>query len=96
MTSGSTEDSYAISFITYVEPREDFFALATFLANSMYELFHARIHWGKWFPQTGEQVNQLYPRMDEFHDVCRRFDPNGVFRNKFVAEKLGSRENTAM
>ena len=96
MASGSSEDWYSISFITYVEPREDFFALATFLANSMFELFHGRIHWGKWFPQTREQVNQLYPRMATFRDVCRRFDPKGVFRNKFVAEKLGSGENTAI
>jgi len=33
MASGEFEDWYAISFITYVEPRDDFYALATFLAN---------------------------------------------------------------
>ena len=96
MASGSVEDCYAISLITYVEPREEFFSLATFLSNSMCELFHARIHWGKWFPQTGEQVNQLYPQLDEFRDVCYRFDPNGVFRNEFVVEKLGPWENEAI
>jgi len=94
MASGSSEDWYSISFHTYVEPREDFFALATFLANSMFELFHGRIHWGKWFPQTREQVDQLYPCMPTFRDVCRRFDPKGVFRNKFVTEKLGFGGNT--
>jgi len=89
MASGDSEDYYAISFITYVEPRDDFYALATFLANSMFELFGARIHWGKWFPQTGEQINQLYPEMAEFRNVCRQFDPKGVFRNAFIEEKLG-------
>jgi FAD/FMN-containing dehydrogenase len=89
MASGDSEDYYAMSFITYVEPRDDFYALATFLANSMFELFGARIHWGKWFPQTGEQINQLYPEIVEFRNVCHQFDPNGVFRNTFIGEKLG-------
>ena len=89
MASGTSEDWYAISFITYQEPRDEFHALATFLANSMFELFQARIHWGKWFPQNSEQLNQLYPKMDRFRDVCSRYDPNGVFRNHFVKEKLG-------
>ncbi|HIL20537.1 MAG TPA: FAD-binding protein [Candidatus Thioglobus sp.] len=89
MASGGSEDWYAISFITYVEPRDDFYALATFLANSMFELFGARIHWGKWFPQTGEQVNQLYPEISEFRNVCHQFDPKDVFRNAFIREKLG-------
>ena len=89
MASGASEDWYAISFITYQEPRDEFQALATFLANSMFELFQARIHWGKWFPQNSEQLNQLYPKIDTFRDVCYRHDPNGVFRNRFVEEKLG-------
>ena len=42
MASGVSEDWYAISFITYVEPRDEFYALTTFLANSMFELFQAR------------------------------------------------------
>lgn len=89
MASGEFEDWYAISFITYVEPRDDFYALATFLASSMFAFFQARIHWGKWFPQTGEQINQLYPNLDRFRSVCHQFDPQGVFRNQFVEEKLG-------
>ena len=89
MASGVSEDWYAISFITYQEPRDEFYALATFLSNSMFELFQARIHWGKWFPQTSEHLNQLYPKIDTFRDVCSRYDPNGVFRNSFVEDKLG-------
>lgn len=38
---------YAFSFITYVEPREPFYQLARFLAESMAALFDARPHWGK-------------------------------------------------
>ncbi len=89
MASGGEENWYSISFITYVEPRDDFYALATFLAQSLWELFEARIHWGKWFPQTSDQVEKLYPRLGEFREVCQRYDPQGVFRNSFVVEKLG-------
>lgn len=89
MAAGGSEDWYAISFITFVEPREDFFALATFLANSMFELFGARIHWGKWFPQTREQVSRLYPDVDTFNSVRRKYDPKNVFCNRFIEDKLG-------
>jgi len=89
MASGVSEDWYAISFITYQEPRDEFYALATFLSNSMFELFQARIHWGKWFTQSSDQLNQLYPKIDTFRDVCSRYDSNGVFRNNFVEDKLG-------
>jgi len=88
MASGESEDWYAISFITYLEPRDEFLALVTFLSNSMFELFDARIHWGKWFPQTSKQVNKLYPKIDTFRNVCSKYDPNGVFRNTFVEDKL--------
>ena len=89
MASGGSEDWYAISFITFLQPRDDFFALATFLSNSMSELFGARIHWGKWFPQTREQVNKLYPNIDAFNSIREKHDPNGVFQNDFIKDKLG-------
>ncbi len=88
MSCDTDEDWYAISFITYVEPRDDFYAVATFLANSLFELFGARIHWGKWFPHTAEQVGQLYPKLHTFRQACQRHDPKRVFCNRFVDEKL--------
>ncbi len=88
MASGSYEDWYFISFLTYVEPRDDFFRLATFLADSMSRLFEARVHWGKWFPLEADHIDRQYPAMETFREVCRRFDPRGVFRNRFVREKL--------
>ncbi len=84
MSSGGSEDYYAISFITYVEPRDSFYALATFLAKSMNRLFQARLHWGKWFPLGAQDVERVYPGLSEFREVCKRFDPHGVFRNEFI------------
>lgn len=89
MATGDHEAWYSISFITYVEPRDDFYELATFLARSMRRLFGARIHWGKWFPLNAEDVEQMYPRIEEFRAIATRFDPNGVFRNDFTKSVVG-------
>ena len=88
MTGGADEPYYAISFITYVEPRESFYALASFLARSMTHLFQARLHWGKYFPLTNADVEKIYPRLPEFRALCRQVDPNGVFRNEFTERIL--------
>lgn len=87
-TSCGDEPRYALSFITYAEPRDDFSALATFLARSMARLFDARPHWGKWFPLDGSEVERLYPNLAEFRVACDRVDPRGVFRNEFVERVL--------
>lgn len=84
MASGCEDDWYSISFITYVEPRDQFFAMATFLARSMVQKFEARIHWGKWFPLEHAEVAMQYPRLDEFRTMAQRHDPRGIFRNQFV------------
>jgi xylitol oxidase len=49
----------------------------------------ARPHWGKVFAAGVDQVAPLYPRFDDFRALARKHDPNGVFRNDFLARKLG-------
>ena len=34
------------------------------------------------------KVKVVPPKIDIFRDVCSRYDPNGVFRNSFVEDKL--------
>jgi hypothetical protein len=89
MTADATEPYYAISFITYVEPRDAFYQLASFLADSMTLLFEARLHWGKYFPLEHSPVAAAYPKLAEFRGICRQTDPHGVFRNEFVQKVLG-------
>jgi FAD/FMN-containing dehydrogenase len=89
MSSGSGEPYYAISFITYVEPRAPFFELASFLARGMTALFGARLHWGKYYPLTGVETERVYPRLEEFRRLCRKTDPRGVFRNEYTDRVLG-------
>lgn len=86
--SGSKEDWYSISLITYLKPRDQFFVVAEFLAKAMSTLFDARTHWGKWCPTSAETIDRLYPLLPTFRKVCRRMDPNGVFRNTMVETKL--------
>ena len=88
MTAGAAEPYYAISFITYAEPRERFYAMASFLARSMVRLFAARPHWGKYFPLTGADIEAVYPHLPEFRALCRQVDPLGVFRNDFAERVL--------
>lgn len=89
MSAGGTEDWYAISFITYCQPRDDFQAVASLLAHSLFPLFQGRIHWGKWFPIDHTIVTQQYPRLEEFRKVRDRFDPKHVFSNQFIQNKIG-------
>jgi FAD/FMN-containing dehydrogenase len=89
MSSGNDGCWYAISFITYVQPREPFYQLARFLATSMARLFDARLHWGKWFPLGSDEVDRMYTALREFREICTRFDPRGVFRNQYVTAILG-------
>jgi len=89
MTAGADEPWYAISFITYVEPRDRFMTMGKFLLDSMTKLYGARPHWGKFCPLPSEAAAELYPRLDEFRAICRRVDPHGVFQNKFVTRVLG-------
>jgi xylitol oxidase len=51
----------------------------------------ARPHWGKVFAAEADQLAPLYPRFENFLALARRHDPNGVFRNDFLARKLGLR-----
>jgi xylitol oxidase len=49
----------------------------------------ARPHWGKVFAAEVEALAPLYPRFDDFRALASKYDPNGIFRNDFLARKLG-------
>ena len=46
--------------------------------------FGARPHWGKLFTTGAEELGGLYPRLPEFRELVRRFDPRGAFRNDYL------------
>jgi xylitol oxidase len=49
----------------------------------------ARPHWGKVFTAGGDQLAPLYPRLDEFRALIRKYDPHGLFSNDFLARTIG-------
>jgi FAD/FMN-containing dehydrogenase len=84
----SHDDWYAISLVTYVEPREPFLRVATLIARGLLHEWGGRVHWGKWNPLTGAELATVYPHLPQFRAIARRFDPDGVFVNAEVRARL--------
>lgn len=82
------QDWYAISLITFTEPRLPFRNVARFLATTMVRSLDARLHWGKWHPLEARQIGDSYPGLAAFQAICAHFDPQGVFRNRFLEETI--------
>ncbi|HEY7704951.1 MAG TPA: D-arabinono-1,4-lactone oxidase [Acidimicrobiia bacterium] len=49
--------------------------------DSLFAEFRGRPHWGKIHFMTADRVARLFPRYEEFVEVRRRMDPNGLFLN---------------
>jgi xylitol oxidase len=49
----------------------------------------ARPHWGKVFTAGVDRLAPLYPRFDDFRALVAKYDPDGIFRNDYLARKLG-------
>jgi alditol oxidase len=52
------------------------------------ERFEPRPHWGKLFRIEPARLRELYPRLEEFRELLRAYDPDGKFRNGFVERCL--------
>ena len=46
--------------------------------------FSVRPHWGKLFTLAPAQVRAHYPRLPDFQELLRTYDPQGKFRNPFL------------
>jgi L-gulonolactone oxidase len=46
--------------------------------------YNARPHWGKLFDLSGTQLNNLYPRLQDFKKVKRMLDPCNIFSNEHL------------
>ncbi len=49
--------------------------------DALFGQFAARPHWGKLHFMTPLRMAALFPRYDDFKNLRRRFDPNGIFLN---------------
>ncbi|GAA5066254.1 xylitol oxidase [Thermocatellispora tengchongensis] len=50
--------------------------------------FGARPHWGKIFTTPAETLAARYPRLADFRDLARKYDPAGRFTNAYTARFL--------
>jgi alditol oxidase len=46
--------------------------------------FYPRPHWGKLFTMPPAQLRASYNKMPEFIELCKKYDPQGKFRNDFL------------
>jgi xylitol oxidase len=56
--------------------------------ETMLQPLGGRPHWGKIIHASAEQLAPLYPRMWEFADLARSFDPTGKFSNEFLTKHV--------
>lgn len=90
MACGEGKDYFAISLISYARPceRQGFFRFAGFISRAMVRLFAARPHWGKVCPLQPADVLELYPNLEQFQAICKRFDPESRFANSWIRRIL--------
>jgi xylitol oxidase len=43
-----------------------------------------RPHWGKLIHARGRELDAVYPKLEDFRTLVRRYDPEGKFRNAFL------------
>ena len=60
------------------------------LIEKQLEAFAPRPHWGKLFTVAPAELKKRYGRLAEFEAMLKRVDPNGKFRNEFIAHNLYS------
>jgi alditol oxidase len=52
--------------------------------------FQARPHWGKLFTIVPSQLHACYEKLPEFVALCKKYDPQGKFRNEFLNTNIFS------
>jgi xylitol oxidase len=57
--------------------------------ESALEPFEARPHWGKLFTMQAARLQSLYPKLPDFQQLLRDYDPKGKFRNEFLDSYIG-------
>jgi xylitol oxidase len=51
--------------------------------------FGARPHWAKWFSMGESDIGALYTRLPDFIKLTDELDPDGQFRNDYLARVVG-------
>jgi xylitol oxidase len=82
MSTAYDRDCACMHF-TWTDNDEDVLA-AIPIVEAALDMFAPRPHWGKMHLRTPKQIAAQYPRIDDFRAMCKRYDPDGKFRNTYV------------
>jgi len=52
--------------------------------------FKARPHWGKLFTICPAKLKSCYKKLPDFIQLCKKYDPQGKFRNEFLSTNIFS------
>jgi alditol oxidase len=80
------QDSVAFHF-TWIPDLASVLPVVTLMEQHLAP-FGPRPHWGKVFTATPEYLHASYPRLADFLDLARHYDPAGKFRNPYTARYL--------
>ena len=80
------QDSVAIHF-TWKKDWERVRQVLPLLEDRLAQ-FNARPHWGKLFTMQPDRLQSLYEKLPEFRQLLGRHDPQGKFRNVFLAKYI--------
>jgi hypothetical protein len=50
--------------------------------------FHPRAHWREMYTLSAKQVTNGFERIGDFHELCRKHDPEGKFTNPYLAQNV--------
>ena len=80
------QDSVTIHFTW----KQDWPAVSKLLPTIEKELapFNAKPHWGKLFTVAPAKLEKLFPKLIEFREIAKEYDPKGKFRNDFLNTNL--------
>jgi xylitol oxidase len=88
MSTAYRRDSLAIHFTWKPEWPEVSKILP--LIEKQLEPFDPRPHWAKLFTLPPARLQAQYARLAEFQELLKQYDPEGKFRNEFLAKNLYS------
>lgn len=84
-TSTGRASAYIAVHMYRGTPFEDYFREVAAIMSD----YGGRPHWGKMHYLDADHLSALYPEWDDFLDVRRTFDPNGLFVNEYVRRIFG-------
>jgi xylitol oxidase len=86
MSPSYERDTVALHF-TWVKDVRAVLPVITLLEERL-AVFDARPHWGKLFATPPAVLRSRYPRLPDFYDLVRHYDPAGTFTNAFLERHL--------